>query len=167
MNYPSLIPVVLMAVIMNACGVYSFSGASISPEVKTVTVLYFNNRASLVQPQLSQLFTERLKEKFVSQANLRSITDGGDLQFEGFISDYRTSPVAIQGNETAALNRLSITVSVKFTNRTDSRNDFESSFTRYSDYDSQKSLTEVESTLIDEITRQLIDDIFNRSVSNW
>lgn len=149
------------------CGVYSFSGASISPEVKTFSVLFFPNRAQLVQPLLSQAFTEKLKEKFISQTNLRQLDRSGDLQFEGYITDYKASPVAIQGTQTAALNRLTISVFVKFTNKVDPKQDFETNFSRYADYDSRKSLQEVEVGLIEEINRQLVDDIFNKSVSNW
>lgn len=149
------------------CGVYSFSGASISPEVKTFSVLFFPNRAQLVQPLLSQAFTEKLKEKFISQTNLRQLDRNGDLQFEGYITDYKASPVAIQGTQTAALNRLTISVFVKFTNKVDPKQDFETNFSRYADYDSRKSLQEVEVGLIEEINRQLVDDIFNKSVSNW
>jgi len=149
------------------CGVYSFSGASISPEVKTFSVLFFPNRAQLVQPLLSQAFTEKLKEKFISQTNLRQLDRNGDLQFEGYITDYKATPVAIQGTQTAALNRLTISVFVKFTNKVDPKQDFETNFSRYADYDSRKSLQEVEVGLIEEINRQLVDDIFNSSVSNW
>ncbi|MFN8154091.1 MAG: LptE family protein [Bacteroidia bacterium] len=156
-----------MVGIISGCGVYSFTGASISPEVKSFSVQYFPNRAQLVQPLLSQAFTEKLKERFISLANLRQADRDGDLQFEGYISDYRTAPVAIQGTETAALNRLTISVYVKFTNTKDAKQNFETTFTRYADYDAKKNLTEVELSLIDEINRQLIDDIFNKSVSNW
>lgn len=156
-----------MVGIISGCGVYSFTGASISPEVKSFSVQYFPNRAQLVQPLLSQAFTEKLKERFISLANLRQTDRDGDLQFEGYISDYRTAPVAIQGTETAALNRLTISVYVKFTNTKDAKQNFETTFTRYADYDAKKNLTEVELSLIDEINRQLIDDIFNKSVSNW
>jgi hypothetical protein len=154
-------------VLFAGCGVYSFTGASISPDVKTFSVQYFPNRAQLVQPLLSQAFTEKLKERFISLANLRLTDRDGDLQFEGYISDYRTAPVAIQGTETAALNRLTISVNVKFTNTKDAKQNFETTFTRYADYDSKKNLQDVEISLIDDINRQLIDDIFNKSVSNW
>ncbi len=157
----------LMSLIWSGCGVYSFTGASISPEVKTFSVQYFPNRASLVQPLLSQAITEKIKERFISQTSLRQVERDGDLQFEGYISDYKASPVAIQGTQTAALNRLTISVLVKFTNTKDDKQNFETTFTRYADYDSQKSLSEEEATLIDEINRQLVDDIFNKSVSNW
>ena len=162
-----LISIVVMLAFLSGCGMYSFSGASISPEVKTFSVQYFANRAPLVQPTLSQAFTERIKDRFISQTSLRQVDRDGDIQFEGYISDYRAQPVAIQGTETAALNRLSISVLVKLTNTKDATQSFESTFTRYADYDSQKSLAEVELTLIDEVNKQLVDDVFNKSVSNW
>lgn len=158
---------IVFALLLAGCGVYSFTGASISPDVKTFSVQYFPNRAQLVQPLLSQAFTEKLKERFISLANLRLTDRDGDLQFEGYISDYRTAPVAIQGTETAALNRLTISVNVKFVNTKDAKQNFETTFTRYADYDSRKNLQEVELSLIDDVNRQLIDDIFNKSVSNW
>lgn len=158
---------VILLAFISGCGMYSFSGASISPEIKTFSVQYFANRASLVQPTLSQAFTERIKDRFISQTSLRQLDRDGDIQFEGYISDYRAQPVAIQGTETAALNRLSISVLVKFTNTKDATQNFESTFTRYADYDSQKSLAEVELTLIDEVNKQLVDDVFNKAVSNW
>ena len=161
---PVLLAIILL---MESCGVYSFTGASISPDVKTFSVQYFSNRAQLVQPLLSQAITERIKERFIAQTNLRQIDREGDIRFEGYISDYRTAPVAIQGTETAALNRLTISVVVKFVNTKDAKQNFETTFTRYADYDSRKSLAEVETALIDEVNRQLVDDIFNKSVSNW
>jgi hypothetical protein len=159
--------VLLQFGLISGCGVYSFTGASISPEVKTITILFFQNRAPLIQPSLSQSFTEKLKEKFVSQTNLRLIDESGDLQLEGYISNYSAQPIAIQGTETAALNRLSIAIYVKFTNQKDPKQNFETTFTRYADYDSKKNLSEVELSLIDDVNKQLVDDIFNKSVSNW
>lgn len=150
-----------------ACGVYSFTGASIPPGTETVSVSFFENRAPIIQPSLSSTFTEKLKDRFVSQTSLRLKKDGGDLQFEGYISDYRSNPVSIQGNEQAAQNRLTISVSVKFTNSKDPKLDFETVFTRYVDYDSRKNLSSVEQDLITEICNQLTDDIFNKAVINW
>lgn len=149
------------------CGIYSFTGASIPPGTETVYVGFFENRASIVQPSLSAIFTEKLKDRFISQTNLRLSTADGDLRFEGYISDYQSRPVAIQGNEQAALNRLTITVSVTFKNKKDPKQDFDSSFSRYVDYDSQKNLSTVEQDLIAEICGQLTEDIFNRAVINW
>jgi outer membrane lipopolysaccharide assembly protein LptE/RlpB len=156
-----------ITVSLHGCGVYSFTGAAIAPEVKTVSVDFFPNRASTVQPALSQTFTEKLRDKFVSQTNLTMTTARGDLSFEGQITDYVTQPIAIQGNDQAALNRLTITVKVKFENAIDSKQNFESSFARYSDYDSRQPLSSVELDLINEICNQLVDDIFNKAVINW
>src|SRR5689334_18143694 len=129
-------------------GCYTFSGASISPEIKSVTINYFPNRASIVQPTLSQAFTEKLKDKFISQTNLRITDAEADLLFEGYINDYQTQPIAIQGNETAAQNRLTITVFVKFVNQKDGKQNFETTFSRYYDYDSRLSLAAVEQDAI-------------------
>ena len=146
---------------------YSFTGASISPDIKTVSIQYFPNYAPLVQPTLSQVLTEKLKDRFVSQTNLSLINKNGDLSFEGSITGYSTQPMAIQGNDQAALNRLTITISVKFTNMKNEKQNFETSFLRYADYSSSKNLSDVENDLIKQISEQLVDDIFNKSVSNW
>jgi len=146
---------------------YSFTGASISPDIKTVSIQYFPNYAPIVQPTLSQVFTEKMKDKFASQTNLSLVKSNGDLSFEGSITGYSTQPIAIQGNETAAMNRLTITVNVKFTNAKNEKQNFEKPFSFYSDYSSTKSLASVESGLIKDITDRLVDDIFNASVSNW
>ncbi len=162
-----LLITLLPVIFIGACHVYSFSGASISPEIKTVSISFFPNRAAIIQPTLSQLFTEKLKDKFVSLTNLRLTDIDSDISFEGYITDYRTQPIAIQGNETAAQNRLTITVFVKFVNTNDPKQNFESPFTRYYDYDSQISLASIEQDAITQINKQLVDDIFNRAVSNW
>lgn len=156
------------SILFAACSVnYSFSGASISPEVKTITVKFFTKTAALGPPTLGQVFTERLKEKFVSQTSLTPVDRNGDVIFEGAISGYTITPQAIQPNETAAKNRLTITVNVKYTNQKDEKYNFESSFTRFTDYDSQVNLTTVEDQLVKEVTDQLIDDIFNKAFINW
>ncbi len=165
--YYSLLFVSLLCVLITACGVYSFTGASISPDIKTVSIDYFQNRALTVQPSLSQVFTEKMKDKFVSQTNLTLTNKGGDLHFEGSITDYYTQPTAIQGNEQAALNRLTINVKVKFVNTKDEKQSFESTFSRFADYDSRTNLATIETELINEICNQLVDDIFNKAVINW
>lgn len=151
-----------------ACKVnYSFTGASISPDVKTVSVQYFQNNASLVQPALSQSLTEALKGRFLSETNLTLIDQNGDLNFEGAITNYNVSPMAIQGNETAALNRLKITIHVKFINNTDPKQNYETSFERYEDYLSTLDLSSVEEDLIKSINTKLVEDMFNKAVINW
>jgi hypothetical protein len=113
---------IIFSFLITSCGIYSFSGASISPDIKSVTIDFFPNHATIVQPVLSQAFTEKLKEKFVTQTSLRLIEKDGDLHFEGSITDYNTQPIAIQGTQTAALNRLTITVSAKFSRMSSSIN---------------------------------------------
>ena len=155
-------------VILTSCRVnYSFTGASISPDVKTFTILYFANQAPLVVPTLSRELTDALKDYFTSQTNLTLVDRGGDLVIEGSITGYAVQPVAIQGNETAAMNRLTITINVKFTNRKNEKQNYETSFSRYQDYQSTLPLAAVQDGLIKEINDQLVQDIFNKSVVNW
>ena len=158
---------VTLAGTLNFCGVYSFTGASIPPEAKTVSVTLFPNQADLVQPILSQTFTEALRDRFVAQTSLVLLPRNGDLAFEGEITGYGTEPVAITGSQQAALIRLKITVNVRFSNKFDPKADFESKFTRYEDYSSALNLVSVEAELIDKITKDLVDEIFNKAVVNW
>jgi hypothetical protein len=157
----------MLLVILAGCGVYSFTGASISPETKTISIARFPNNAMTVEPTLSQKFTDALRDKFQNETNLVMLTKGGDLQIVGSITGYRTSPVAIQANETAAMNRLTITVEVSFTNTIDDSQSFKSSFSRYQDYTSTQDLNTVKDGLIDEINEMLVQDIFNKAVVNW
>jgi hypothetical protein len=146
---------------------YSLSGASISPDVKTINVKYFSKTAALGPPSLSQQFTEKLKDKFLSQTRLELTNLNADLTLEGSITAYSVTPQAIQANEKAARNRLTITVSVNYTNVKDEKQNFQTTFTRYTEYDSGLNLASIEEGLINEINEQLVDDIFNRAVINW
>lgn len=158
----------LMLIFFSSCGVYSFTGASISPDVKTVSVAYFDNTASLVVPTLSQSLTESLKDRIILQTSLSVTRDQqADLEFEGQITDYTIRPLAIQGNETAAQNRLTISVKVTFVNNKDEQKNFQTTFTRYADYPGDRNLADVENDLIKTINAQLIDDIFNKAFVNW
>lgn len=158
---------IICALFLSSCGIYSFTGASISPDVKTFSVAYFENNAPLVNPNLSQAFTEALKERVLTQSNLNLIRDNADVEFEGQIVDYRTMPISITGNEVASQNRLTISVKVKFNNNKDSEKNFESTFIRYADYASTQNLAEVESNLVKQINAELVDDIFNKAFVNW
>ncbi|HOK38547.1 MAG: LptE family protein [Bacteroidales bacterium] len=162
-----LLLLVLLALIYSCRGGYSFTGADISADIKTISISYFPNRATLVQPNLSNVFTETLKDRFNSQTNLEMVRSDGDLMFEGEIVNYTVSAQAFTGNETAALNRLTITVKVKFTNTKEPQKSFEANFTRYADFVSTVSLSAVEEELIRQICDELVTDIFNRAVANW
>lgn len=146
---------------------YSFSGASVSPDVKTVSIQYFKNNAPLAKPTLPQTLTEALKDIFISQTNLSLANKNGDLNFEGEITGYAPMPIAVQSGDQAALTRLTITVSVKFTNAKDEKQNFETAFSRYADYSSTQSLSSVEDNLISQINQQLVQDIFNKAMINW
>lgn len=152
---------------LSGCGVYSFTGASIPPEAETISILTFPNNADLVQPTLSQDFTNALREKFSSQTSLIQVDRNGDLHIEGEITGYSTRPQAIQGDEQAALNRLTITVKVRYFNSFDEDKNFESTFSRFADYPSSQNLSAVEEGLITEINDALVEDIFNKAVVNW
>lgn len=154
--------------LLSSCKVsYSFTGANISADVKTFSVYYFPNRARLVNPTLSTDFTEKLKEKMLRQTSLKEETENGDLVFEGQITDYDVRPMAIQKEDLAAQNRLTVTVRLKYTNNKDHEQDFDRSFSSYEDFSSSMSLNDVESSIVPEILEKLMDDIFNATIANW
>jgi len=146
---------------------YSFTGASIAPTVKSISVSYLPNNSALVQPTLSRKLTEAIRDKFTSLSNLNLVSSNGDLTIAGEITGYTTEPVAINGDQQGALQRLKITVNIRFTNKQDPKQDFETSFSRYADYDARRRLSEVEEALIDQINDELAQDIFNKAVVNW
>lgn len=158
--------ILALALVCQGCGIYSFSGASIPAEAKTVSVDYFPNHAQLVNPLLSDNLTTALRDAMNSQTTLDMVETGGDLAFEGEITDYKTMPVAITG-QTAAMNRLTITVKVRFSNRLDDTKDFEQTFSRYEDYPSNQDLISVQESLTATIVEQLVEDIFNKALVNW
>lgn len=164
---PIILILALVLVIPSCKVTYSFSGVNISTEVTTYTVRYFPNRAAVVQAQLSQLFTNALMDKIQSNTSLDMSSDGGDVEFSGEITRYETRPTAITGDETAARNRLTITVRVVYTNYIEPDLDYDTSFSRYEDYDASQDLSSVEDELIELITENLIEDIFNRAFVSW
>jgi hypothetical protein len=169
-RYLSLVLWLALVTIASSCRVsYSFTGASISANVKTITIPYISNSASLVVPTLSRTITDALRDYFTSQTNLVLVDRNGDLNLEGTITQYVVTPVAIQGNETAAMNRLTIVLSLKFSNKTDPKQNWDTpvQFSRYLDYSSSLQLSTVQDGLIAGITDQLVQDVFNKAVVNW
>lgn len=154
--------------IISSCKIsYSFSGASISPDVKTISVQFFENRAGIIRAGFDQEFTDALKDKFKAQTNLLLVNDAGDVNFEGTITDYKTAPTAITGREQAALNRFTVSVRVKFTNAIQADQNFESVFSRYEDYSSSLDLSTVEDELLEQIVEQITEDVFIKAFVNW
>ena len=154
-------------ILCSSCGIYSFSGSSIPADAKSISVDYFKNNALTKQPILSQLLSEKLKDFFIQRTNLQLQNQDGDLHFSGEITKYEIKPMSINSNETAGQNRLTISVKIKYSNRFQLENNFDQTFSRYKDFDSSLNLNEIEEELIEEISKQLIDDIFNKSVVNW
>ena len=156
---------------ISGCGVYSFTGTSISAE--TMSVLNFYNEADQGPPNMSQTFSDKMRDYFQSNTNLTLIQAEGELQFEGTVVGYRLSPVAPTSSgdpdvgDVAALTRLTITVKVVYINILDDEFDFDRTFSFYADYKNDLALTTVEDQLLEEIFDQIILDIFNASVANW
>ncbi len=161
-----ILVIISLIFIVQACKIkYTMTGAPITAE--TISIDFFPNKASLVNPALSQTLTDALRDKFVNQTSLELKEQNAELHLEGEITDYRTNSVAIQANETAALNRLSITINVRFTNSTKEEDSFEKSFTGFEDYDANLSFSSVEDELVTTIGDRIVQDIFNKALVNW
>jgi hypothetical protein len=161
---------ILLVFVAASCSVnYSFnSGGSIPDEAKVFSVGYFENKSALGSGLASQAFTQALIDVFINQTKLKNVQDEGDLQFEGFITDYRVEPLSIQaGSEQAAQNRFTMTVSVSYINTLDETKNFERTFTRFVDYPSNQDFNTIEESLLQEVNKQLTQDIFNASVGEW
>lgn len=162
-----IIVLALAAALLQGCGIYSFSGTSIQSDVRTVTIDYFDYKALKVNPTLSNDLTEALKDKFKKLTKLEAVEMDGDLELQGEVTGYEVRAAAVTANEVAAQNRLTVTVNLTFTNRKYPEDDFEKSFSAYSDYDSTHSLDAVEAALCEEIVEKLVEDMFNASVAQW
>lgn len=163
-----LVALVLTLPLLQSCGIYSFTGTSIQPDVKTVTVNYFEYLAPKVNPSLSNQITEAMQEKFIKLTKLELVDIDGDLEIIGAVTGYDVKATAITANESAAQNRLTVNVKISFVNRKYPEDDFnDKSFSAYADFDASQSLDAVESALCEEIIEQLCEDIFNSTVANW
>ncbi len=153
---------------MTACKPHlSLSGATIPPEAKTISVGFFVNNSALGAPSLSQRFTEKMRDVMSQQTSLALIKTGGDLQFEGYIQDYQVVPIATQSNDQAGMNRLTIKVNVKYTNRFDASKNFDEPFSAFVDFDSTTDIAASEAQLVQEIYRQITENVFNKAFNNW
>lgn len=160
-----LLPV--FAFLSGCTGGYSFTGASIPPGAKTISIATFPNYAATVNPQLSQKLTDELTQMFSSQTPLSVGSEDGDLQLSGEITGYDTRASALSSADEVSMNRLTITVKVRFVNKIDPDADFEQSFSRYRDYAASQDFSSVESGLMSEIVTEICEDIFNKAVVNW
>lgn len=156
-----------LSIMLTSCGVYSFTGASIPPEAKTISVQYFQNKSLLIEPTLSPVFTNILRDKFTSQTNLTMVDRNGDLAVEGEIIGYAITPVAIQADQTAAQNRLTIVVNARFTDKYEPDKNFETKFKQFYDYSSTADLNSIKANLIEQLSTAIAQDIFDKAVINW
>jgi len=168
-NKVRLVVLCLLIFALDACRLsVSFTGGSVNPNARTVFVATFPNNASLVNPNLSQEFTTALKNRIQNQTPLTIVdTRGADYDFEGAITGYSITPIALQGNDVAAMNRLTISVRVTFRNKFEENLNFEQTFSRHADYSSARNFTSIEAGLVEEIVTFLTEDIFNKAFVNW
>ncbi|MEP1093831.1 MAG: LptE family protein [Cyclobacteriaceae bacterium] len=171
-NYSFICLFVALGTLTN-CGVYSFTGASISDDTKSISIQTFYNNAPLGPSNMSVLFTESLKDYFQQNTSLELVDSNGDLQIDGFISNYTVTPVAAtasgqnDGVDFAALSRITITINATYVNLKDPTYDFDQNFSFFRDYDNTIDLSSNEEAFVEEIFDQIILDIFNSSVANW
>lgn len=156
----------------SGCGVYNFTGGTLSPDIKTISIQQFYNNAPLGPSNMSALFTETIKDYFQQNTSLELVENNGDLQLDGFISNYTITPVAAtagsQGQaDFSALSRITITVSATYTNLNDPTFDFDRTFSFFKDFDNSANLASNEEAFVEEIFDQIVLDIFNASVANW
>lgn len=152
---------------VTGCGIYSFSGTSIHPDVKTICIEPVVNKALKINPSLANSMNEAICDKFRKLTSLEQIDDVGDLNLSIVIDSYEVRASAITADEVAAQNRLTVQVKVKFVNNVVPEENFERSFAGFEDYDSQRSIDEVEAGLCDSIIEKIVEDIFNATVANW
>lgn len=161
-----LILAFISSLAFSSCGVYSFTGGS-TGDAETFSVAYFDNKATIVNTTLSQYLTEQIKDKFLRSTQLSMVNSEGDLTFEGSIIEYSVTNAAIQGTNQASQNRLTITVRVVYKNKLVPEQNFETNFSQFADFPITQSLSQVENQLVEEITANIVQQIFNASVANW
>ena len=164
------IPFTIFIILMCfSCSIkYSFTGASISTETKSFQVNYFQNNSTLIEPGIDRDFTNKLIDLLINQTNLELVKSKGDLIFEGEIVEYRISPTTATANNTAAQNRLTIGINVRFFDKNDSESDFEKRFSFYYDFPANSQLIgSQKETAVDEIFERITQDIFNEALAKW
>ncbi len=162
-----LFVILITALLVASCGIYSFTGTSIQPDVRTITIPYIENKAQRVNPALSNDLTEAVQEKFRKLTRLEQVDVDGDLELICEITGYDVKATAMTADEQAAQNRLTVSVKVEFTNRKYPEDNVSSSFSAYEDFDATQSLDAVESGICESIIEKLVEDIFNATVAQW
>ena len=164
-----ILRLLILFLIASSCSVkYSLTGASIGPETKTFQVNYFQNNAPLIEPGIERDFTNKLIDLLINQTSLELVKSNGDLTYEGEIVEYRISPTTATANNTAAQNRLTVGVNIRFYDKNDREADFEKRFSFYYDYPGNVQLIGGQrDTALDEIFERITQDVFNASLAKW
>lgn len=165
-----LILLAAVSFLCNSCGVYSFSGTSIAPDIKTMSISTFENNSGEGPSTLTQQLTEDFRDYFQRNTNLTLVSGEGDLQLSGQILGYSFSPAAIQRQgevDIASVNRLTLTVQVSFINNKDPEQNFEQSFNASEDLPQNQDPSRVSDVILERITERIIVNVFNKSVANW
>ena len=159
----------VILILAYSCSVkYSLTGASISPETKTFQVNYFQNNAPLIEPGIERDFTNKLIVLLINQTSLELVKSNADLTYEGEIVEYRISPTTATANNTAAQNRLTVGINIRFYDKNDSEADFEKRFSFYYDYPGNVQLIgSQKDTALEEIFDRITQDVFNASLAKW
>ncbi len=166
MNRLSFLNIFLIITTLSSCGIYSFKDVSIDPAIKTIKIGFIENRARIVNPQLSPLLTDKIQQKINQQTKLtRTNNDDAHLIISGYISDYSVSTAGISSQQ-AASNRLTVSVHLTLINNIENKT-IEFDVSRGFDFSANLSIEQAQSGLQDEILRNLTDEIFNKIFSNW
>ena len=158
---------IIIALAAVSCGIYSFTGTNIQPDVKTITIPLVEYKALRVNPSLANDLTEALQDKFRKLTSLEQVEEDGDLELVCEVTGYDIKAQAVTANEVAAQNRLTVTVKIEFTNRKYPEDDVSQSFSGYEDFDATQSLDAVEGGLCETIIEKIVEDIFNATVAQW
>lgn len=151
---------------LSSCGIYNFTGVG-DIEAKTFQVNYFQNNADIVEPGVELTFTRRLQDLIQNQTNLSLTNSGGELIYEGEITQFRVTPMTATADQRAAQNRLTVTVNVRYINTLDEEDNFEKPFSFYYDYSANQLINQVMDTALEEIFERITQDIFNESLNKW
>ena len=154
---------------VSSCSIsYKFNGASINyDKIKSITIENFSNRSALVWGPMTPKLNTAIKDIYAQQTRLKLVNRGGDLQLGGEITGYEQSTKSIAADGYTSMNSLKLTVNVRFTNNTNHTEDFEQQFSATRDFDSKKQLTSVQEELVDQMIKEIVDQIFNTTVANW
>jgi len=168
MRIVNLVVILVVALLVTACSInMTMSGASIPENINTFSVQYFDNRAPLINPVLSQNMTEGLKDRVTNESRLNLVNGTGDVDFSGEITGYSVRPMAIQADAVSAETRLTMTIKVRYKNYKDPKLNWESSFTAFRDFDSSQNINAIETELTTEMIEEITENVFNKAFADW